>query len=469
MVRTILEKKRSSLLQLKHILTPGMNSNGRRFWTRLASPIVAFVILGSILAACGSALASGTTGSSGMESMSMPGVMPEHKYLYVWAGDVQRVQPDRLVVLDYDEHSPDYGKVVGSTEIPGSGGVDNEPHHCGVSANLKVVACGGLLSVLRHQNGIFFFDISNPAKPRFMFSTRAAQSSVTDAFVSLPDNGFLITQMGSASGGTPGRVVEVNGQDQIVHEWPDHPPTDGFNPHGISIRPDLNLMITSDFVDPASTLNVVPGAPIFRGSVRVWNLSKRTIIRTISIPGAPGTMDCRLIPHDPQGRGYTAGVNNGILYLLDTRHGTAQKVFDFNSIAPGASPQVMAASSDGKHLYVPIDDQNGGKIVDLNISDPAHPHVVDAIELGPGSGPHMAMVMGMGEEQQLVVSDYFLNEDSFGKVYADGDHKIHVFDMTATGLKLDPRFEVDFNIAIPGVQLRPHGIVSNMAMPDGSD
>lgn len=58
-----------------------------------------------------------------------------------------------------------------------------------------------------------------------------------------------------------------------------------------------------------------------------------------------------------------------------------------------------------------IDDLHGGKIVDLDISDPAHPHQVDAIELGPGSGPHMAMVMGMGGEQQLVVSDYFLNQD----------------------------------------------------------
>lgn len=449
-------------MRLKRILTLGMNSHSRRFWIRLASPIVALVILGSILAACRFVPGSSTTtGSSGIEG--------SHMYMYVWAGDVQRKQPDRLVVLNYDQYSPDYGKMIGFTDIPGTGGVDNEPHHCGISANLKVIACGGLLSVLRNQNGIFFFDISNPAKPRFMFSTKAAQSSVTDAFVALPDNGFLITNMGSGTGGTPGRVVEVNSQDQIVHEWPDHPPTDGFNPHGISIRPDFNLMITSDFVDPASTLNVVPGAPVFRGSVRVWNLSKRTIIRTIHIPGAPGTMDCRLIPFDPQGRGYTAGVNNGILYLLDTQHGTAKKVFDFNSIAPGASPQVMAVSSDGKNLYVPIDDPHGGKIVDLDISDPAHPRLVDAIELGPGSDPHMAMMMVMGTVQQLIVSDYFLNEDGFGKVHADGDHKIHVFNVTATGLQLDPRFEVDFNTVVPGVQLRPHGILTNMPMPDGSD
>ncbi len=57
-----------------------MNSNGRRFW--LASQIVALVILGSILAACGFASGNSTTGSRGIEG--------PHMYMYIWAGDVQR-------------------------------------------------------------------------------------------------------------------------------------------------------------------------------------------------------------------------------------------------------------------------------------------------------------------------------------------------------------------------------------------
>src|SRR5215471_6634868 len=137
----------------------------------MASPIIALVILGSLLVACGYAIASSTTGIRGIKG--------PHMYMYVWAGDVQRKQPDRLVTLNFDRFSPDYGKLIWSTLIPGAGGINNEPHHCGISDNLKVIACGGLLSVLRNQNGIFFFDISNPARPRFMFSTRAAESSVT--------------------------------------------------------------------------------------------------------------------------------------------------------------------------------------------------------------------------------------------------------------------------------------------------
>src|SRR4029077_20317577 len=105
-------------------------------------------------------------------------------------------------------------------------------------------------------------------------------SSITDDFLPLPDGGFLVTQMGSANGGSPGRVVEFNKRLRRVGSWPVVPPTDGFNPHGISARPALNLMYTSDFLLPASTLNanVVPDGPVLRNTVRVWDYQQRKIV-----------------------------------------------------------------------------------------------------------------------------------------------------------------------------------------------
>jgi hypothetical protein len=44
-------------------------------------------------------------------------------------------------------------------------------------------------------------------------------------------------------------------------------------------------------------------------------------------------------------------------------------------------------------------------------------------------------------------SDYFLNEDNFGKVHAEGDHKIHVARIAENDLVLDPHFHLDFNTA----------------------
>ncbi len=418
---------------------------------------VTLLVLGSgALVAGGVATATGMLRTTGGKAAAAATAQAS-EYLYVWAGDAQRKAPDRVVTIDYDPHSPRYGAVVGTTEVPGLGGIDNEPHHCGLSADERILACGGLLSVLRHQNGIFFFDVSHPASPRFMFSTRATHSSITDAFIPVAGGGFLVTQMGSAAGGSPGRVAEFNGDLRLVHEWPDHPPADGFNPHGVDLRPDRNLMITCDFVDPASTLNAVPGAPVFRGSVRVWDLQRRTIVRTIRIPGAPGTMDCRLIPHDPRGRGYTAGLTNGMLYLIDTQDGTERPVFDFNTVAHGAAPQLMDLSADGTRLFVPILGRDGDMIAMLDIRDPARPRLLSVVKLPVHAGPHMAMLSDGGT--RMVASDYFLNEDGFGKVHADGDHQVFALHVTSAQISLDRRFDVDFNTIIPGLELRPHGMV----------
>jgi len=62
------------------------------------------------------------------------------------------------------------------------------------------------------------------------------------------------------------------------------------------------------------------------------------------------------------------------------------------------------------------------------------------------------------DEKRLVISDYFLNEDSFGKVHAEGDHKIHVARISHHDLVLDTRFELDFNTEFETGPARPHDI-----------
>ncbi len=83
-----------------------------------------------------------------------------------------------------------------------------------------MLACGGLLSVLKGQNDIFFFDITDARHPKFMFSTHAPNSSITDDFLPLPEGGFLVTNMGSASGGPGGRVVEFDRNLKLVERVP---------------------------------------------------------------------------------------------------------------------------------------------------------------------------------------------------------------------------------------------------------
>src|SRR5262245_45204644 len=58
----------------------------------------------------------------------------EPKTLYIWAGDQARKAPDFLAVINFDEDSPDYGKVLRTVPVPPPGNVGNEPHHCHLSA-----------------------------------------------------------------------------------------------------------------------------------------------------------------------------------------------------------------------------------------------------------------------------------------------------------------------------------------------
>jgi hypothetical protein len=383
------------------------------------------------------------------------------KILYVWAGDQARVAPDFLAVVNFDEDSAEYGKVITTVPIPPPGSAGNEPHHCHLSADKNILACGGLLALLRGQNSIFFFDVKNPVQPKFMFSTSGTLSNITDDFLPLKEGGFLVTQMGAHTGGTPGRLAEFDKHLQMIGEWPKDPPHHGFNPHGVSARPELNLMVTSDFMMPASTLDIIPGDPRLRGSIRVWDFRKRTITRTIEIPNMTGTMDVKLIPGDRQGRAFTAGMFDGLVYLVDPKAGTARQVFDCEDIVPhievpvrGGMVQLLAMPQSGDRLL--FASFQAGQVGMLDVSDPEHPFQTGIVNLGLNAGPHVITLTD--DDKRLVVTDYFLNEDNFGKIHFEGDHHVHVIKVFNDHLELDPRFDVDFNTAFSTGPARPHGV-----------
>ena len=99
-------------------------------------------------------------------------------------------------------------------------------------------------------------------------------------------SGFFITYMGSAVGTAPGRLVETDAEGNILHEWPEDVNStlnilgEQFNPHGLSIDFEKNIILTSDFVVPLSILKPTTG--IQRAdTLRLWNLEDRSIISTI--------------------------------------------------------------------------------------------------------------------------------------------------------------------------------------------
>jgi selenium-binding protein 1 len=404
-------------------------------------------------------LEQSAAGSEPMEGHRLGGA--EGRYLYVWAGDMARTHPDFLAVVNFDPLSHAYGRVIRAVYLPPPGNVGNEPHHIHLSADGNILAAGALLSLLSNEDSIFFYDVRDPERPRFLKSTRAPLSNITDDFVPLVSGGFLVTNMGSNTGGTPGRVVEFDRHMNLVKEWPEDPPP-GFNPHGISVRPELNLMVTSDYVDLASTLNTFVGPPQYRNTVRVWDLRRRQIVRTITVPSpGVGMMEVKLIPRDHRGRAYTPGLLDGLLYLVDPINATARPVFDFANLFPhcetpnrGGAPQLLAMTRDGGRLFLGLFES--GQVVMLDTSNPEQPRPLSVVHLGPEAGTHTVELSP--DERRLVVSDYFLSEDMFGKIHLEGDHRVRVLNVSRIGMAVDPRFDLDFNTAFSSGPARPHGM-----------
>ena len=193
---------------------------------------------------------------SGAILNSPGGFVPPDDTLLIWAGDKAHVAPDFVAVIDFDQLSATYGKVLSVVPLTGPGAVGNEPHHVGLSVDGKTLALGGLLSVLRGQDQVFFFDVSHPRDPQFIRSDNPPHASIADEFDSLSTGGFLATFMGSPDGANPGRLVEYDSNQHFVQAWPLDPPNDGFDPHGLAIDEVHNLILTSDFICSLHTPNV---------------------------------------------------------------------------------------------------------------------------------------------------------------------------------------------------------------------
>jgi selenium-binding protein 1 len=294
-------------------------------------------------------------------------------------------------------------------------------------------------------------------------STRAPSSSVTDEFLALPGGGFLVTNMGSATGGAGGRVVEFDAKLRLVAEHPATPPGDGgFNPHGMDADFARNRLVTSDFVNPVTTLDAFAGAPVFRSSVRFWDLGARRITRTVALPDAAGTMDVKLIPGDDRGRAVTANMFTGRFYTVDPTDGSYVESFDAATVTPrvetpvrGGMPGLLAVPRGGRRLIFAT--MMAGQVVMLDIKNPRQFRQLSSVSFGTAAGPHSVHLTHDGK--RLVVTDYFLDQDDFGKVHLDGDRKVRVLEVGERRLEVDPAFRVpDFNTAFPTGPARPHGI-----------
>jgi DNA-binding beta-propeller fold protein YncE len=392
----------------------------------------------------------------------MPPPPTTERYLYVWVGDEAGKAPDFLAVIDFNQSTEGYGKVLATVPLPGPSGSGNEPNRIALSRDGRTLACAGLGSGTPGRADVTFFDLSVARTPRLLGTSDAPLASVAAEICATDSGGFLVTMMAGAQGRGPGRVAEFDSARRLVAEYPSNPPKDGFNPLGISIRPEINLMVTSDYLPPSGGKGARDrrGMP---GTIRVWNYTAREILRTIRVGRGAGTYDVCLVPGDEYGRGFTTGAMDNQLYLIDTSGGLAKAVFDFSMITPAGRPQALAITRDGTRLFVALNAV--GKVVMLGVSDPERPTVLKVLNVGSSSGPHEIALSP--DENRLVLTDCAFPEGSAGKAAA-GDHKIRVAKATEYDLDLDPTFVVDLDALSPTGSARPRGVaMKRVEVPAG--
>ncbi len=225
-------------------------------------------------------------------------------YLAVWSSDKETddksgvLNTDFLAIIDADPKSRTYGKVVNTASmesVPGAnllndlGFTDaldlttkyglpdtgipsdalNEAHHMThdpiVVGKHSYLYMGGLISA-----NIFRCDVTNPLHipdcPLVTTAKDVTNFSGIDDFLQAPNGNVLVTYMGAKDLTTPGGLVEIRLDGTVVGEYAAAKPggptrympsvngaTDTgllAHPHGIDVRQDLDLLVTSDYADP---------------------------------------------------------------------------------------------------------------------------------------------------------------------------------------------------------------------------
>jgi hypothetical protein len=147
----------------------------------------------------------------------------------------------------------------------------NEAHHMThepiVDGRHRYLYLGGLISA-----NVFRCDVADPLHiPSCPLATSAEdvkKFSGVDDFNQAPNGNLLVSYMGAHDLTTPGGVVVLGLDGTVIGEYAAAKPggptrympsTNGVadtgllaHPHGIDMREDLNLLVTSDFADPLS-------------------------------------------------------------------------------------------------------------------------------------------------------------------------------------------------------------------------
>jgi selenium-binding protein 1 len=369
----------------------------------------------------------------------------QEDYVHVWTLGVEGMGDgsDKLVTIDANPKSKQYGKVIHKLSVGGRG----EAHHMGFSDDRRYLWAGGL-----DDSKIYVFDVgTNPAKPTLVRTITDLPKQTGFAgphtFYALPGRMLIQALSNTADRSGVTGIAVYNNKGQFVAKYP--MPTseiggakgDGYG-YDLAINPAKNVLLTSSFAGSSNYMRnlgelVKDEAAMkrFGNTMAVWDLKAMKPQKIFAVPGAPLEIRWSLAPGDNWAIVATALTSK--LWLIKQEGGEWQAK-EVGTIADPAKiplPVDISITADGKGLWVNTFMDGTTRYFDL--SNPEAPKET----YSKVTGKQVNMISQSWDGKRVYITSSLLA--NWDKPGADNEQFLRAFNWD--GKELKPAFEVDFN------------------------
>ena len=383
----------------------------------------------------------------------MAKITGQEDFVYIWTLGVEGLGDgqDKLVTVDVNPTSKQYGKVINSLSVGGR----NEAHHSGLTDDRKYLWAGGL-----DTNKIFIFDVhSDPAKPT-LHNTIDTFVSDTGGLVgphttyALPGR-MMVTALSNNkdNGGRTGMAEYTNEGKHIATHWNPREDSlgnavktgkhaDGYG-YDLRVLPRRNAMFTSSFtgwsnymMDFGKMLGDAEAMKRFGNTMVRWDLHSRKPKQIMDVPGAPLEIRCAWNPRNNWCVTTTALTSK--IWLVhendDTGEWKAEPVADIGDPSKIPLPVDISLQADDQGLWV--NTFMDGKTRYFDMSDPFNPKQTYEKQIGA----QVNMASSSWDGKRIYYTSSLLG--NWDKKGADNDQYFKAYNWD--GKELVEQFAIDF-------------------------
>jgi selenium-binding protein 1 len=391
----------------------------------------------------------------------MKKITGQEDYVYVWTLGAEGIgdEQDKLVTVDANPKSPQYGKVIAALSVGGR----NEAHHSDFTDDRQFLWAGGL-----DTSKIFIFDVkTDPAKPKLVktitdFVAKSGGVVGPHSLYALPGRMMITGLSNNKDHGGRTALVEYSNQGEYVatHWIPTDSDlrgavktgkyADGYN-YDVRALPRRNLMVTSSFtgwtnymMDFGKMLADPEAMKRFGNTVVTWDLHTKQPKKVFDVPGAP--LEIRCAWGETHNYCFTTTALTSQIWLIyedDKGEWQAKAVADVGDPTQVPLPVDISISNDDQRLWVNTFMDGNTRLFD--ISDPHHPKQIHQQHIGA----QVNMVSSSWDGKRLYYTSSLLaNWDKKGK---DNEQFLKLYHWD--GKELKQQFALDFYAEKLG---RPH-------------